>query len=91
MYVDSSRLKTLTRIHKDLHDFNTPMQIKRNAHRLRAQIQKDVHDHKLSKLREQLARAVTASDKYETWKLTCQIKDHMGEEIPTDIYERHDI
>lgn len=85
MYVDSSRLKTLARIHKDLHDPEAPMNIKRQAHRLRAQIQRDVKNKKLSKLREQLSRAVSASDKYRTWQLTCQIKDHMGEEIPIDI------
>ncbi len=88
MYLDSSRIKTMARIHKDLHDPEAPMNIKRQAHRLRAQIQRDVKDQKLSKLREQLSRAVSANDKFSIWQLTCQIKDYMGEEIPTDIYER---
>ena len=51
--------------------------IRRNIDKILAQL-KDPH---LAKLRERLTRAYFAEDKLETWKLTNQIKDYLGEEL----------
>jgi hypothetical protein len=88
MYIDSSRIRTMARIQYELNTPSVPMATKRKAFRLKQKLQSEMKDPILAKLREQLTKAVNANDKYETWKLTCQIKDHLNEEIPIDIYER---
>jgi len=87
MYIDSSRIRTMARIQSDLDDPTTPMWRKKKAYRLKTKIQKELKDPTLARMRERLTIAASNNDKYEMWKLTCQIKDYMKEEIPVDIYE----
>lgn len=91
MFIDTARIRTIARLNAELSDPSVPMSTKRKAHRLKAKLQKQMKDKKLATMRERLTMAVTANDKYETWKLTCQIKDYLKEEIPVDIYERDDV
>jgi hypothetical protein len=88
MFIDTSRIRTMQRIQRELDDPKVPLHTKKKAFRLKSKIQHELKDPILANMRERLTRAVSAGDKYETWKLTCQIKDYMKEEIPTDIYER---
>lgn len=87
MYIDSSRIQTMRRLQHELDDPRVTMDVKRKAYRLKCKIQKELKDPKLATLRERLTIAVRRNDKRETWKLTCQIKDYMKEDIPVDIYE----
>lgn len=91
MFIDTARIRTIARINAELSDPSVPMSTKRKAHKLKVTLQKQMKDKRLAIMRERLTMAVNADDKYETWKLTCQIKDYLKEEIPTDIYERDDI
>jgi hypothetical protein len=77
----------MARIQHELDDPRVDIVTKRKAFRLKSKLQVELKDERLAKMRERLTKAVSANDKYETWKLTCQIKDYMHEEIPTDIYE----
>ena len=88
MYIDSSRIRTYARIKSELYDPRVPMREKRKAHKLLQNLQKQMKDQKLGLMRERLQKAVNHDDKYEIWKITCQIKDYMNEDIPVDIYER---
>ena len=88
MFIDTSRIRTIARINAELSDPSVPMSTKRKAHKLKTKLQEQMKDRKLSIMRERLTKAVSSNDKYETWKLTCQIKDYLKEEIPVDIYER---
>lgn len=91
MWIDSSRIRTMQRLQRELDDPRVTMDVKRKAHRLKSKIQKELKDPKLAALRERLTLAVKYNDKLNTWKLTCQIKDYMKEDIPVDIYERDNI
>jgi hypothetical protein len=77
----------MARIQYELDSPKVDIVTKRKAFRLKSKLQVEMKDPILAKMRERLTKAVSANDKYETWKLTCQIKDYMHEEIPTDIYE----
>lgn len=85
MYIDSSRRRTLMQITKALRDPLYPPEQKRKADRIRAGFQQDAKDAKFARLREQLDRAAASNDKLAMWKLTCQIKDYKGEEVPVDM------
>lgn len=87
MWIDSSRIRTIARLNQDLHDPSVPMSTKRKAHKLKQTLQKQMKDRQLSRMRERLNMASAANDRYEMWKLTCQIKDYLKEEVPVDIYE----
>ena len=76
----------MARINYELNDPKTPMATKRKAHRLKAKLQKEMKDPILATMRERLTKAASADDKLEIWKITCQIKEYMKEEIPVDIY-----
>lgn len=86
MYIDSSRIRLINKLQNDLRDVKIPMWQKKKAQRLITKVQKELKDKHLAEMRERLVRAVRADDKYETWKITCQIKDYMHEEIPHDIW-----
>lgn len=91
MFIDSSRIMTMTRLQRELNDPKVPMETKRKAFKLKSKLQKEMKDPILASMRERLFLAVRTEDKYEVWKITCQIKDYMKEDIPVDIYERNNI
>ena len=88
MFIDTSRIRTMARIQYELDSPKVDMVTKRKAFRLKSKLQREMKDPTLATMRERLTKAVSNDDKYEIWKITCQIKDYMKEEIPTDIYER---
>lgn len=87
MYLDNSRKATLARLDKQLLDMGIDTPTKRRIWKARDRILKTARDKKLAEMRERLTKATFDNNKYEMWKITCQIKDYMGEEIPVDIYE----
>lgn len=80
MYIDSSRLLDLRKIDSLLKDVSQPLYRKKRFAETRAKILRQLKDPKLAVLRERLVRATLAEDKYEAWKISCQIKDYMKEE-----------
>jgi hypothetical protein len=53
---------------------------RKRAYKVFSKIQAQLKDKKLMHMRERLRRALYAEDKHETWKITNQIKDYLGEE-----------
>lgn len=92
MYLDSSRIKDLSQLKEWMDDPVNHSRARREMYgRTFRKILRDAKDEKLGKLRERLTRATFAEDKYEMWKLTNLIKDHMKEERVDDFHGRHDV
>jgi hypothetical protein len=80
MYIDSAREKDLYMLNRKLNDPTIPVADKRRYNVAHKKIMVQLKDRKLSQLRERLTRAYFAEDKLETWKITNQIKDYLGEQ-----------
>jgi len=87
MYVDTSRVKDLEQIKGWLADPKYSKARKQMYLRTYRKIQAQMHDKKLSLLRERLVRATKAEDTKVMWKITNQIKDYAKEELIGQKYE----
>jgi hypothetical protein len=81
MYVDSAREADLRELKAVRDDPAQPMSDRRRASKAFDKILSQLKDPKLAAMRERLMKATYAADLPETWKITNQIKDYLGEEI----------
>lgn len=87
MYVDQSRITDLNQLKAWVNDPSYSPLMRKNIYRTFQKIQSQLHDHKLSVMRERLVKATIAENKIEMWKITNQIKSYAGEELIGQKYE----
>lgn len=78
--MDSGRQVDLLRIAQKIADKNTPTRMKLAYARTREKIVDQMRDRTLGHLRERMMKASRDNNQWEMWKISCLIKDHVGEE-----------
>ncbi len=87
MYVDSSRAKDLSLLKEWMEDPKYTPARRKMFFRTYHKIQTQLHDKKLSAMRERLIKATIDENKVEMWKITNQIKSYAKEELIGQQYE----
>lgn len=87
MYTDSSRVKDLYQLKVWMNDPSYTKARRKMFSDTYKKIQSQLHDKKLSSMRERLVKATKAENKVEMWKITNQIKSYAKEELVGQRYE----